>query len=62
MGREELCQIDIIPPDKRDVSENAGNVLSAVNNNPQLAECNNDSIYSGALLGESLNLSPSTWT
>ena len=26
MGREELCQIDIIPPDKRDVGENAGNV------------------------------------
>lgn len=34
-------------------------IVSAVNNNPQLAECNNDSIYSGALLGESLNLSPS---
>lgn len=34
-------------------------IVSAVNNNPQLAECTNDSIYSGALLGESLNLSPS---
>lgn len=34
-------------------------IVSAVNNNLQLAECNNDSIYSGALLGESLNLSPS---
>lgn len=34
-------------------------IVSAVNNNPSLAECTNDSIYSGALLGESLNLSPS---
>ena len=34
-------------------------IVSAVNNNPSLAECANDSIYSGALLGESLNLSPS---
>lgn len=34
-------------------------IVSAVNNNPQLKECTNDSILSGALLGESLNLSPS---
>lgn len=34
-------------------------IVSAVNNNSFLAECTNDSIYSGALLGESLNLSPS---
>lgn len=34
-------------------------IVSAVNNNTSLAECTNDSIYSGALLGESLNLSPS---
>lgn len=34
-------------------------VVSAVNNNSQLAECTNQSILSGALLGESLNLSPS---
>ena len=34
-------------------------IISAVNNNSTLAECTNDSIYSGALLGESLNLSPS---
>jgi len=34
-------------------------IVSAVNNNSALAECTNDSIYSGALLGESLNLSPS---
>lgn len=34
-------------------------IVSAVNNNPQLAECTNQSILSGALLGESLKLSPS---
>lgn len=34
-------------------------IVSAVNNNSDLAKCTNDSIYSGALLGESLNLSPS---
>lgn len=34
-------------------------IISAVNNNPQLKECDNSSILSGALLGESLNLSPS---
>ena len=34
-------------------------IVSAVNTNPQLKECDNASILSGALLGESLNLSPS---
>ena len=34
-------------------------IVSAVNNNHQLAECSNQSILSGALLGESLKLSPS---
>lgn len=34
-------------------------VVSAVNNNLSLQECTNQSILSGALLGESLNLSPS---
>lgn len=34
-------------------------VVSAVNTNPALQECTNQSILSGALLGESLNLSPS---
>lgn len=34
-------------------------ITSAVTNNKDLAKCTNDSIYSGALLGESLNLSPS---
>ena len=34
-------------------------IISAVNANPSLKECDNASILSGALLGESLNLSPS---
>lgn len=34
-------------------------IISAVNNNPTLQECTNQSIVSGALLGESLKLSPS---
>lgn len=34
-------------------------IISAVNTNPSLRECDNASILSGALLGESLNLSPS---
>lgn len=34
-------------------------VTSAVTTNSKLMECTNDSIFNGALLGESLNLSPS---
>ncbi len=34
-------------------------IVSAVNTNPALKECTNQSILSGALLGESLKLSPS---
>ena len=34
-------------------------ITSAVANNPALQECENNSIIAGALLGESLNLSPS---
>ena len=34
-------------------------IVSAVSTNPQLSQCDNASILSGALLGESLNLSPS---
>lgn len=34
-------------------------IISAVSVNPTLAECENATILSGALLGESLNLSPS---
>ena len=35
-------------------------IVAAVQNNPGLRECTNSSILSAALLGESLNLSPST--
>ena len=34
-------------------------IVSAVNTNPALSECTNQSILAGALLGEALNLSPS---
>lgn len=34
-------------------------IISAVSTNPQLAECENSSIVSAALLGQALNLSPS---
>lgn len=34
-------------------------IISAVSTNPSLAECDNASIVSGALLGEALKLSPS---
>lgn len=34
-------------------------IISAVNANPALQECDNSTILSGALLGESLKLSPS---
>lgn len=34
-------------------------IISAVNSNPMLQECTNQSILSAALLGEALNLSPS---
>ena len=35
------------------------NIITAVNSNPTLKDCDNASILSGALLGQSLNLSPS---
>lgn len=34
-------------------------IISAVSTNPALAECENSSIVSAALLGQALNLSPS---
>lgn len=34
-------------------------IISAVSTNPTLAECDNASIVSAALLGQALNLSPS---
>lgn len=48
----------IIGDDKRGARFVSG-IISAVNTNPTLQECNNQSILSAALLGESLNLSPS---
>lgn len=53
---------------KRKVNEMVGgekgqqfvtSIISAVSTNPQLAECDNASIVSAALLGQALNLSPS---
>jgi len=43
----------------KDGTKFIASVVSAVNNNPALQECNNSSILSAALLGHSLNLSPS---
>ena len=49
---------DILGDEKRGARFISG-IVSAVNANPTLKECDNSSILSGALLGESLNLSPS---
>lgn len=49
---------DILGDEKRG-SRFVSSIISAVNSNPTLKECDNASILSGALLGESLNLSPS---
>jgi len=49
---------DIIGDEKRG-ARFISSIISAVNANPTLKECDNASILSSALLGESLNLSPS---
>ena len=49
---------EIIGDDKRG-ARFISSIVSAVNANPILKECDNASILSSALLGESLNLSPS---
>lgn len=49
---------DIIGDEKKG-ARFISSIVSAVTNNPQLKECDNASILSSALLGESLNLSPS---
>lgn len=49
---------DILGDEKRG-NRFISSIISAVNSNPTLKECDNASILSGALLGESLNLSPS---
>lgn len=43
----------------KDSDKFVASIVSAVNTNPTLSECTNTSILSGALLGHSLNLSPS---
>lgn len=45
--------------DKNRATRFIASISSAVANNPQLQECDAGTILSGALLGESLNLSPS---
>lgn len=45
--------------DSKRASRFIASITSAVSTNPQLQECDAGSILSGALLGESLNLSPS---
>lgn len=52
-------KVNDILGDEKDGKRFISAIVSAVNNNPQLKECDNSSILSGALLGESLNLSPS---
>ena len=52
-------KVNSIIGDEKDGKRFISAIVSAVNNNPQLKECDNASILSGALLGESLNLSPS---
>jgi recombination protein RecT len=52
-------KINEIIGDEKKGARFTSSIISAVNNNPQLRECDNASILSGALLGESLNLSPS---
>jgi len=49
---------DILGDEKRG-ARFISSIVSAVNANPTLKECDNASILSSALLGESLNLSPS---
>lgn len=52
-------QINTVLGDPKRGSRFITSIVSAVNTNPALQECTNQSILSGALLGESLNLSPS---
>lgn len=52
-------KVNQIIGDERTGKRFIASIISAVSNNPQLKECDNSSILSGALLGESLGLSPS---
>lgn len=52
-------RINQIVGDEKTGSRFVSSIISAVSTNPSLAECDNASIVSGALLGEALKLSPS---
>ena len=52
-------RINSIVGDEKTGSRFVSSIISAVSTNPTLAECDNASIVSGALLGEALKLSPS---
>ena len=52
-------KINQIIGDEKNGSRFISSIISAVSTNPALAECENSSIVSGALLGEALKLSPS---
>ena len=52
-------KINSIIGDEKKGARFISSIVSAVNNNPALKDCEYQSIISGALLGESLNLSPS---
>lgn len=52
-------RVQSILGDEKTSKRFVSSIISAVSNNPQLKECDNYSILSGALLGEGLGLSPS---
>lgn len=52
-------RVQSILGDEKTSKRFVSSIISAVSNNPQLKECDNASILSGALLGEALGLSPS---
>lgn len=52
-------KVNQIIGDEKKASRFISSIVSAVNTNPTLKECTNESILSGALLGESLGLPPS---
>lgn len=52
-------KVNQIIGDEKTSKRFVSSIISAVSNNPQLKECDNASILSGALLGEALGLTPS---
>ncbi len=59
LAREDVRNNVISVVGEKNATRFISSVVSAVQTNPALAECTNKSILSAALLGESLNLSPS---